>query len=49
MPRDRYESRIRARFPSGPVRLEQDPPKKNMFRFILFMVWQTILHGRNRR
>ena len=47
--RDRYESRIGSHFPSGSVRLPEDPPKKNMIKFILFMIWQTILHGRNRR
>lgn len=47
--RDRYASRISEQFPSGSVRLEEDPPKKNMFKFILFMIWQTILHGRNRK
>lgn len=47
--RDRYASRISQQFPSGSVKLEEPPPQKNMLKFILFMIWQTILHGRNRR
>lgn len=47
--RDRYQSQVSAQFPPGPIKLEQDAPKKNMIKFVLFMIWQTILHGRNRR
>ena len=47
--RDRYASRIVEQFPSGSIKLEEEPPKKNMIKFILFMIWQTVLHGRNRR
>ncbi len=47
--RDRYASRISKHFPSGSIKLEEEPPRKNMIKFVLFMVWQTILHGRNRK
>lgn len=47
--RDRYQSQVSAQFPRGSIKLEQEAPKKNMIKFVLFMIWQTILHGRNRR
>lgn len=47
--RDRYASRISKQFPSGSIKLEEEPPRKSMIKFVLFMVWQTILHGRNRK
>jgi len=47
--RDRYESQVTSQFPRGSIKLEQEAPKKNMIKFVLFMIWQTILHGRNRR
>ena len=49
MPRDRYESKVASQFPRGSIKLEQEAPKKSMIKFVLFMIWQTILHGRNRR
>jgi hypothetical protein len=40
----------RKQFPPGPLKLPTDPPpKKHMIRFFLFMLWQSILHGRGRR
>ena len=37
------------KFLAGPLKLPTDPPpKKNAIRFFLFMLWQTIIHGRGR-
>jgi hypothetical protein len=36
-------------FPPGPLKLpDEPPPKKNIVRFVLFMLWQSILHRRGR-
>lgn len=47
--RNRYESPVSAQLPPGSIKLQQEAPKKSMIKFVLFMIWQTILHGRNRR